>query len=79
MTNLAGILPVMLSPVFFTMDQAPLVLKGLGSISPMRYAADGFSKSLSGQTDIWVEFGVLAGFALVTMTLGIWKLRWREK
>ena len=79
MTNLIGILPVMVSPVFFTMEQAPLLLEWLGWVSPMRYAADGLSKSLSGNTDIWVEFGVLAGFALITITLGLWKLRWRER
>ena len=79
MSNLLGILPVMISPVFFTMDQAPLVLKGLGWVSPMRYAADGITKSLSGQTDIWLEFAILAGFSTVIMGLGIWKLRWRER
>ena len=78
MTNLVGILPVMLSPVFFTMEQAPLLLRWLGWVSPMRYAADGIGKSLSGQTDIWVEFAVLAGFSMVTIGLGLWKLRWRE-
>ena len=78
MTNLVGILPVMISPVFFTMDQAPKGLELLGWVSPVRYAADGLSKSLSGQTDVWTEFGVLAGFALVTIALGLWKLRWRE-
>ena len=78
MSNLVGILPVMISPVFFTMDQAPLALKWLGWVSPMRYAADGISKSLSGGTDIWVEFAVLAGFSLLTIGLGLHKLRWRE-
>ena len=77
--NLLGIVLVMVSPVFFTMEQAPLVLRWLGWVSPMRYAADGMTKSLSGQTDVWLEFAVLAGFALVTMVLGLWKLRWREK
>ena len=79
MTNLLGILPVMISPVFFTMDQAPLVLKWIGWVSPMRYAADGLSKSLSGHTDVGVELAVLAAFAVTTLGLGIWKLRWREK
>ena len=45
MTNLIGILPVMVSPAFFTMEQAPLLLEWLGWVSPMRYAADGLSKS----------------------------------
>ena len=35
-------------------------------------------RSLSGQTDVWFELAVLAGFALVTMALGTWRLPWRE-
>jgi len=79
MANLYGIALVVISPVFFTMEQAPLVLQWLGWVSPMRYAADGMMKSLSGNTDVWVEFAILAGFALSTTALGLWKLRWRER
>lgn len=68
-----------LSPVYFTMEQAPLLLKYLGYVSPLRYAADAIEKSLSGRTDAWLELGVLAGFALVTMVLGLWRLPWRER
>jgi ABC-type multidrug transport system permease subunit len=79
MGNVFGILLVMISPVFFTIDRAPLVLKWLGWISPLRYAADGMAKSLSGNTDVLIELAILAGFALLTLGTGIWKLRWREK
>ena len=78
MTNLFGVLLVMISPVFFTMERAPLLLQWLGWVSPLRYAADGISKSLSGQTDVWLEFGVLAGFSVAAMALGLLKQRWRE-
>ena len=43
-----------------------------------RYAADGIDKSLSGQTDVGVELAVLAGFAVVTMAMGLWRKPWRE-
>ena len=76
---MVGILPVMLSPVFFTMDQAPLLMRWLGWVSPFRYAADGIMKSISGQSDIWSEFAVLAAFAVMLMTVGIWRMRWRER
>ena len=79
MTNLLSSALVLVSPVFFTMERAPLVLKGVGWVSPLRYSADGIAKSLSGQTDIWTEFGVVAAFAMVTIGLGLWKLRWRER
>jgi ABC-2 type transport system permease protein len=79
MSNLFGVVLVLVSPVFFTMDQAPLVLQLVGWVSPMRYAADGITKSISGDSQIWVELIVLTGFAVVSLTLGLWKLRWREE
>ncbi len=77
--GMVGILPVMLSPVFFTMEQAPLLMRWLGWVSPFRYAADGIMKSLSGQSDIWAEFAILAAFAVTLMVVGIWRMRWRER
>lgn len=77
--NLVGIMPVMVSPVFFSMEQAPKLMRWLGWVSPFRYAADGIMKALSGRTDIWVEFTVLAGFAVALMAVGFWRLRWRER
>ena len=76
--GLVGIMPVMLSPVFFTMDQAPTLMRWLGWVSPFRYAADGIMKALSGRTDIWTEFFVLAAFATVMMAVGFWRMKWRE-
>lgn len=78
MSNLFGVVLVMVSPVFFTMDQAPLVLKLIGWVSPMRYAADGIMKAIDGRGDVWIELATLSGFALGAMILGLWKLRWRE-
>ena len=77
--GMVGIVPIMISPVFFTMEQAPLVIQWLGYISPVRYAADGITKAMSGQSDVWVEFAVLLGFAVVTIATGFWKMRWREQ
>ena len=79
MANLAGVVLVVLSPVFFTMDQAPLPLEWLGWVSPMRYAADGIITSLSGSSDVWRELTVMGGFAFATITLGLWKMRWRQR
>lgn len=78
-SNLVGVVLVMASPVFFTMDQAPLALQFVGWVSPMRYAADGTEKAISGNGDIWVELTVLTGFAVTSMALGLWKMKWRER
>ena len=78
MSNLLGILMALISPVYFPMEQAPAVMKAFGWVSPLRYAADGMMKSLSGRTDILLEIVVLGMFASVCMGIGLWKLRWRE-
>ena len=78
MSNIFGVVLVLVSPVFFTMDQAPPALEWIGWVSPMRYAADGITKSISGDTRIWTEITILAVFALGAMVLGLWKLRWQE-
>ena len=79
MANLLGILMVFISPVYFTVDQAPWALRMLGWVSPFRYAADGMMASLSGRTDVWTELAILSAFAVVSMGFGLWKLRWREE
>ena len=79
MSGLLAIVLVIVSPVYFTMEQAPLLLRWLGYLSPLRYAADGITASLSGRTDVWAELAVLSAFALATMSLGLWRLPWREK
>ena len=73
-----GLLLAVMSPVYYTMEQAPLLIRWFGYVSPLRYAADGITESLSGSTDVLFEMAVLAGFALVAMALGLWKLPWRE-
>ena len=78
-TSLLSLALAAVSPVYFTMEQAPLLLRLLGYVSPLRYAADGISKSVSGRGDVWTELAVLGAFAVVTMSLGLWRLPWREE
>ena len=79
LANIVGIILAMVSPVFFTMEQAPLLLRWLGYVSPLRYAADGLSTSLTGGTDVSVEVAVLAASTVGAMALGLWRLPWRER
>lgn len=78
-TGLLSLVLAALSPVYFTMDQAPLLMKLIGYISPLRYAADAIEKSLSGSADVWAELAILSVIALVSMSLGLWRMPWREK
>ena len=79
MTVLLGMVLAIISPVYFTMDQAPLVQRWLGFVSPLRYAADAIDASLSGRSDVLVELAVLSACAIAAMSLGLWKLPWRER
>jgi ABC-type multidrug transport system permease subunit len=79
MSNLLGILLTFISPVYFPAEQAPFIMRMFGWVSPFRYAADAMMKSFSGQTDVWAEKAILAAFALASMSLGVWRLRWREE
>ena len=76
--SMLGIVFVLLSPVFYTFDDAPKLFKWLGFISPFRYAADAIEKGFNGQNPSFPEMGVLAGTALVSMALGTIMLRWKD-
>ncbi len=78
MANVFGIVLVIISPVYFTAEQAPTAIRWLGYISPVRYSADGLTASLQGRTDIGTELIVLSAFAVVAMSLGLWRLPWQE-
>ena len=54
-------------------------MKLIGYISPLRYAADAIEKSLSGQADVWLELGILSVISIGAMSLGLWRLPWRER
>ena len=78
MSNLMVVLMAFISPVYFSMEQAPALMKAFGWISPLQYAADGMVKSLAGQSDVFVELVSLGAFAAVLLGGGLWQLRWRE-
>ena len=35
--------------------------------------------SFSGGADVWSELAILIAFAVITLSFGLWKLRWREE
>ena len=78
LASLIAIVLVIVSPVYFTLESAPLLLQWFGYVSPLRYAADAIAASLGGRVDVWLELGVLAAYALISMGLGLWRLPWRE-
>jgi len=69
---------VMISPVFFTMDQAPSVLRYVGYVSPVRYAADALNTALSGSNDVLIEMIVPGCIGAIGLILGAWKMKWED-
>ncbi len=76
--SMLGIVFVLLSPVFYTFDDAPRLFKWLGFISSFRYAADAIEKGFNGQNPLFPEMGALTGTAFVSMPLGPMMLRWKD-
>ena len=77
-TSMFSTVMVMISPVFFTMDQAPSVLRYVGYVSPVRYAADALNTALSGSNDVLIEMIVLGCIGAIGLILGAWKMKWED-
>lgn len=78
LTGTVGILVAYLSPIFYPIERLPEVLQWLARLSPFTYAGDAFLELLSGGTSIIAEVAILSAFLVVTNTVGIAKMRWRE-
>ena len=78
LSNVLGVLVALLSPVFYPIERLPELLQWLAHLSPFTYAGQAFTEVLSGGSAIHVQVLILLAFMVVTTTLGIVKMRWRE-
>ncbi|MBN1857115.1 MAG: ABC transporter permease [Dehalococcoidia bacterium] len=78
LANTLGVLVALLSPVFYPIERLPEVLQLVAHLSPFTYAGQAFTEVLSGGSSVLLPSLILLGFMLVTTTLGIVKMRWRE-
>jgi ABC-type multidrug transport system permease subunit len=72
-----GILIVVLSPVYFSVQRLPEWLQVPAQLSPYTHAADAFQGSLSGTAPLG-DLAVLTVITAVTISLGIAGMRWRD-
>jgi ABC-type multidrug transport system permease subunit len=77
LAQVCGILVVMLSPVYFSLERLPGWLQGPAQLSPYTHAADAFQGSLSGGAPAG-DVAVLALITAVSISLGIAGMRWRD-
>ena len=78
LTNVAGIMVVFISPIFYPVERLPQWLQWLAQVSPFTHAATAFREVLTGGSDILGPVLVMVAVMVVTNTLGILKMRWRE-
>ncbi len=78
LANTAGILIVMLSPIYFPLSRLPDWLQWPARLSPYTHAASALDGALSGSGGYYDEIAILAGITVVTLALGLAGMRWRE-
>ncbi len=78
LTQTIGIIVIFVSPIFYPIERLPEVLQWLARLSPFTHAGQAFYEVLSGGSSILAQVLILLAFMVVTNTLGIAKMRWRE-
>jgi ABC-2 type transport system permease protein len=78
MSNLAGILLVLVSPIYFPASRLPQPLETLANLSPYSHAASALTAILSGSGAYVSETLILAAITAVGLSVGVVGMRWRE-
>lgn len=69
---------IFFAPVFYPVEELPKVMQYLAALFPTTYAADGMAKALSGKGGIGTDLLALLIMSVVTLTIAIRFMRWRE-
>jgi ABC-2 type transport system permease protein len=77
--GVAGFAVVLVSPIYFPVSRLPDWLEPIARLSPYTYAADAFDSILSGRSDFFDEVAVLTAVTIVSLCIGVWGMRWRER
>lgn len=76
--NVAGILVVLISPVFYPISRLPEWLQVPARLSPYTHAGEAFDRVLSGAGGFHGEMAILAAITLLTLSVGMAGMRWRQ-
>jgi ABC-type multidrug transport system permease subunit len=77
-SQIACILLVMVSPIYYPVSRLPDWLQPVAQLSPFTHAANVFDDVLSGKGGFYGELTILAAITVVGLTLGLAGMRWRE-
>src|SRR5262249_42256930 len=73
-----SIILIFLSPVYYSMETLPKGMQILAAFLPPTYAADGISKGLTGKSGLEGDILVLLVMSVITLTVALRSLRWKE-
>jgi len=79
LANVFGILVVLLSPIYYPMERLPEGMQWVARLSPFTHAGEAVNRILSGEGGFLPSAGALVLITIVTMTMGVAGLRWREE
>lgn len=79
LANVFGILIVLLSPIYYPMERLPEGLQWLARLSPFTHAGEAVNRILSDEGGFLPSALALLAITVVTGTIGIAGLRWREE
>jgi ABC-type multidrug transport system permease subunit len=78
LSNVFGILIVLLSPIYYPVERLPEWLQWLARLSPFTHAGEAVNRILSGEGGFMPSAAALLVITVVTATVGIAGLRWQE-
>jgi|SRR5215467_410359 ABC-2 type transport system permease protein len=73
-----SIIMIFLSPVYYSMEILPPGMQVLAAFLPPTYTADGISKGLTATSGVGKDILVLLVMSVITLTLAVRSVRWRE-
>jgi ABC-2 type transport system permease protein len=78
LADAVSIILIFLSPVYYSMETLPKGMQVLAAFLPPTYAADGISKGLTGKTGVGEDILVLFIMSVITLTVAVRSVRWKE-
>jgi ABC-2 type transport system permease protein len=78
LADAVSVILIFLSPVYYPMETLPKGMQILAAFLPSTYAADGISKGLTGKGGVEQDILALLVMTLVTLTVAVRSIRWKE-
>lgn len=78
LADAVSIILIFLSPVYYPIEALPRGMQIVAAFLPPTYAADGISKGLTGEGGVEEDILALLAMTLITLTVAVRSMRWKE-